>query len=215
MSMPDVWPQCWNVEQEWGLRSICLRHLWWNFWAQRLPETHALVLSLSFFSLKKVNDTSVQEVVREFSKIVSIKYPQQCLVWRRDSGSTGVIAALLISVAAAFYGDLLLLLLGDSWERAVIKAFYILIGGPRKSKMSYDLHIVPWPIQNFNLVVDCNIVKHFCCSSLEEDYVAWAHRHQIDHVTCCWISREAVVVLVSNTCMKVTWITFIYLFIYF
>lgn len=63
-------------------------------------------------------------------------------MWRRDSGSTGVLAAL-IPVAAAFYGDLLLLSLGGSWERAVIKAFYILIGGPRKSQMSYDLHIVP------------------------------------------------------------------------
>ena len=72
---------------------------------------------------------------------MSIKYLQQYLAWRRDSGSTGVIAALLISVAAAFYGDFLLLL-GGSWERAIIEAFYMLIGEPHESKMSYNFTCV-------------------------------------------------------------------------
>ena len=116
---------------------------------------------------------------------MSIKYLQQYLAWRRDSGSTGVIAALLISVAAAFYGDFLLLL-GGSWERAIIEAFYMLIGGPHESKMSYNFTCVRWPIQNFSLVVDCGIVENFCRCSLEEDYVPWAHWHQIGHITCCW-----------------------------
>lgn len=49
-------------------------------------------------------------------------------------GSTEVIAALLISIAAAFYGDFLVVVVGKQLKRAIIEAFYMLIGGPHKAK---------------------------------------------------------------------------------